>query len=83
MKGYSQVTSEFKTKKGVSSLPRVFSASLSGPAVPRGSVSIENSIRTLYFSSYYSILDKRSIAFMDNNSSRQTFFKALAMISGR
>ena len=48
--------SEFKTKKGESSLPRVFSASLRGPAVPNGSASMENSMRTLYFSSYYDVL---------------------------
>ncbi len=52
-KGYSQITSEFKTKNGESSLPSVFSASLSGPAVPRGSVSMENSMLTLYSFSYF------------------------------
>ena len=46
------MTSELRTKKGVSSLPRTFSASFSGPAVPRGSDSTENSILTLYCSSY-------------------------------
>ena len=51
--GYSQITSEFKTKNGESSLPSVFSASLSGPAVPRGSVSMENSMLTLYSFSYF------------------------------
>ena len=46
------MTSELRTKKGESSLPRVFSASFKGPAVPRGSVSTENSMLTLYFCSY-------------------------------
>lgn len=46
------MTSEFRTKKGVSSLPRIFSASFRGPAVPRGSVSTEKSILTLYCCSY-------------------------------
>ena len=41
------MTSELRTKKGVSSLPRIFSASLRGPAVPRGSVSIEKVMLTL------------------------------------
>lgn len=47
------MTSEFKTKNGESSFPRVFSANLRGPAVPRGSVSMENSMLTLYSCSYY------------------------------
>jgi hypothetical protein len=46
------MTSELRTKKGSLFLASVFSASLSGPAVPRGSVSIENVILTLYCSSY-------------------------------
>ena len=53
LKGYSQVTSEFRTKKGASSLARTFSASLRGPAVPRGSVSIEMVMLIPNFSSYY------------------------------
>lgn len=47
------MTSELRTKKGDESLPRVFSASLRGPAVPRGSVSMENSMLILYFSEYW------------------------------
>ena len=42
------MTSEFKKKNGESSLPKIFSASLRGPAVPKGSVSTLNSILTLY-----------------------------------
>lgn len=41
LNGYSQVTSELRTKKGESSLRRVSAASFRGPAVPRGSVSTE------------------------------------------
>ena len=52
------MTSELRTKKGRSSLPRIFSASLSGPAVPKGSVSTENSILTLYSFSYYDPLTR-------------------------
>ena len=47
------MTSELRTKKGAESLPRVLAASLRGPAVPRGSVSTENSMRMLYSFSYY------------------------------
>lgn len=54
-KGYSQMTSEFRTKNGLSSFPRIASASLRGPAVPRGSDSMEKVILTLYLSSYYSL----------------------------
>jgi len=50
---HTQMTSEFSTKKGESSLARISCASASGPAVPRGSVSTEKVIRTLYSSSYY------------------------------
>jgi len=46
------MTSELRTKKGVSSFPRISSASLRGPAVPKGSVSTENAILILYWSSY-------------------------------
>jgi len=38
------MTSELRTKKGASSLPRMASASFSGPAVPRGSLSMEKVI---------------------------------------
>lgn len=41
LNGYSQVTSELRTKNGESSLLRVSAASFRGPAVPRGSVSTE------------------------------------------
>lgn len=47
------MTSLLRTKKGESSLPRMFSASLRGPAVPRGSDSTENVILTLNCFSYY------------------------------
>lgn len=52
-KGYSQITSELRTKKGVSSFPRISSASLRGPAVPSGSDSMEKVILTLKRDSYY------------------------------
>jgi hypothetical protein len=51
-KGYSQITSEFRTKKGLSSFPRISSASLRGPAVPKGSASIENVILMLNLAAY-------------------------------
>jgi len=41
LKGKSQMTSLLRTKKGESSLSSVFSASFRGPAVPRGSDSME------------------------------------------
>jgi hypothetical protein len=41
-----------RTKNGESSFPRIASASLRGPAVPRGSVSTENVTLTLYSFSY-------------------------------
>jgi len=46
------MTSELSTKKGLSSFPRIFSASFRGPAVPRGSVSTENVMLMLYSCSY-------------------------------
>jgi len=58
-KGYSQMTSEFKTKNGLSSFPRISSASFSGPAVPRGSDSMEKVILTSYLVSYYTIAEIR------------------------
>jgi hypothetical protein len=50
--GYSQITSEFRTKNGVLSFPRISSASLRGPAVPRGSVSTEKVILMLNLVAY-------------------------------
>lgn len=47
------MTSEFRTKKGESSLARMSVARARGPAVPNGSDSTENVMRTLYSSSYY------------------------------
>jgi hypothetical protein len=47
------MTSLFRTKNGESSFARIFSASLSGPAVPSGSASTENVILTLNCFSYY------------------------------
>jgi hypothetical protein len=49
---YTQMTSELRTKNGESSFARMSRAKARGPAVPRGSVSTENVIRTLYSSSY-------------------------------
>jgi hypothetical protein len=46
------MTSEFRTKKGASSFPSISSASLRGPAVPRGSASIEKVILMLNVDSY-------------------------------
>jgi hypothetical protein len=46
------MTSELRTKNGLSSFPRISSASLRGPAVPRGSDSMEKVILTLNLSSY-------------------------------
>src|SRR5205823_6217237 len=81
--GYSQMTSELRTKNGVSSLPRIFSASFKGPAVPKGSDSTENSILTLYCSSYYTKsarwARKQVVQVWDN----RTFFKAATITSGR
>ena len=51
----TQMTSELRTKKGESSLARMSFAKARGPAVPRGSVSTEKVIFTLYCSSYYTI----------------------------
>lgn len=51
-KGNSQVTSELRTKKGESSLPRMSSASFRGPAVPSGSGSREKWILTPHVASY-------------------------------
>jgi hypothetical protein len=51
----TQITSELRTKKGESSLARMSLARANGPAVPSGSVSTENVIRTLYLSSYYDV----------------------------
>lgn len=47
------MTSEFRTKNGLSSLRRISSASLRGPAVPNGSVSIEKVILMPNCCSYY------------------------------
>ena len=44
LKGKSQITSEFKTKKGSLFDARMCSANLMGPAVPNGSSSSENVI---------------------------------------
>jgi hypothetical protein len=49
------MTSELRTKKGESSLARMSFAKARGPAVPRGSVSTEKVIFTLYISSYWTI----------------------------
>ena len=59
-KGYSQMTSELRTKNGESSFPRISSASLRGPAVPRGSDSIENVILTLNLDSYCAAIQSAS-----------------------
>jgi hypothetical protein len=73
------MTSELRTKKGVSSLPRIFSASLRGPAVPRGSDSMLNSMRTLYFSSYYEM----SVGIDEIGGLDCTFLSTETMTSGR
>lgn len=47
------MTSELRTKKGLSSLARIFSASFRGPAVSSGSVSMEKVILMPNRFSYY------------------------------
>ena len=75
------MTSLFRTKNGASPFPRIFSASLSGPAVPSGSVSTLNSMRTLYSASYcgeYVSVDRGKTL-----ANPYTFFSAAVIISGR